>query len=256
MGIAEKLGSNIKNLDGSFPHPCHHDRRVHVIFDICHMIKLARNTFSDLKIFCTTFNEKISWQHILLLYQTQQKDILHLGNKLESQHVKWQNHKMKVKFATQLFSHSFSAAITFLRNIKLTGFEDSKPTSDFILLMNDVFDALNSKSKFGKNTKQPINTSNFYEIEGRLHEANEFPKCLKDTNGMPLIEDPRKTFVIGFCISAYYILTISRTLLERGESPFEYILTYRFSQDPIEMYYSKIRSRFGWNNNHTALQFK
>ena len=111
VGMAEKLGCNIKNLDGSFPHPCHHDRRVHVIFDICHMIKLTRNTFSDLKIFCTTFNEKISWQHILL-YQTQQKDILHLGNKLKSQHDKWQNHKMKVKLATQLFSYSVSAAIT------------------------------------------------------------------------------------------------------------------------------------------------
>ena len=111
VGMIEKLGCNIKNLDGSFPHPCHHDRRVHVFFDICHMIKLAGNTFSDLKIFCTPFNEKISWQHILL-YQTQQKDILHLGNKLKSQHVKWQNHKMKVKFATQLFSHSVSAAIT------------------------------------------------------------------------------------------------------------------------------------------------
>ena len=122
--------------------------------------------------------------------------------------------------------------------------------------MNDVFDVLNSKSKFGKNTKQPINTRNFYEIEGRLHEAIEFLKCLKDTNSMPLIEGPRKTFVIGFCISAYSILTICRTLLERGESHFEYILTYRFSQDPIEMYFSKIRSRFGWNNNPTALQFK
>ena len=149
-----------------------------------------------------------------------------------------------------------SEVITFLRNIKLTGFEDSKPTSDFILLMNDVFDALNSKSKFGKNTKQPINTSNFYEIEGRLHEAIVFLKCLKDTNGMPLIEGPHRTFVIGVCISAYSILTISRTLLEKGESPYEYILTCRFSQVPIGMYFSKIHSCFGWNNNPTALQFK
>ena len=63
-------------------------------------------------------------------------------------------------------------------------------------------------------------------------------------------------FVIGFYISAYFVLTISRTLLERGESPFEYILTYRFSQDLIEMYFSKIRSRLGWSNNPAALQFK
>ena len=93
FGMAEKLGCNIKNLDGSFSHPCQDDRGVHVIFDICHMIKLARNTFSDLTIFCTTFNKKISWQHILLLYQTQQKDILHLGNKLKSQHVKVLMHR-------------------------------------------------------------------------------------------------------------------------------------------------------------------
>ena len=107
-----------------------------------------------------------------------------------------------------------------------------------------------------KDTKQPINTSNFYEIKGRLHEAVAFLKCLKDTNGMPLIEGPRKTFVIGFCISAYSILTISRTLPKRGKSPFEYILTYRFSQDRIEMHFSKICNRLGRNNNPTALQFK
>ena len=55
---------------------------------------------------------------------------------------------------------------------------------------------------------------------------------------------------------ALSILSISKNLLERAESPFEYVLTYRFSQDTLEMYFSKIRSRFGWNNNPTALQFK
>jgi len=51
-------------------------------------------------------------------------------------------------------------------------------------------------------------------------------------------------------------MEISKALLERRETPFEYILTYRFSQDQIEMFFSKIRSRFGWNNNPTVLQFK
>ena len=51
-------------------------------------------------------------------------------------------------------------------------------------------------------------------------------------------------------------MEISRALLERRETPFEYILTCRFSQDQIEMYFSKFRSRFGWNNNPTVLQFK
>ena len=170
--------------------------------------------------------------------------------------VKWQNHKMKVNVATQLFSHSVAAAITFLRNIKLKGFENSKPTSDFILLMNDLFDVLNSKSKFGKHRKQPINSNNFNDIQTILCDTVAFLKSLKDTNDLPLIQGPQKTFLIGFCVSSHSILTISKNLLEREESPFEYILTYRFSQDAIEMFFSKIRSRFGWNNNPTALQFK
>ena len=256
VGMAEKLGCNIKNLDGSFPHPCEAGKSIHVIFDICHMIKLARNAFSDMKVISTACNEKICWEYILALYRTQQKDILHLGNKLKAKHVKWQNHKMKVNVATQLFSHSVAAAITFLRNIKLKGFENSKPTSDFILLMNDLFDVLNSKSKYGKHRKQPINSNNFNDIQTILCDTVAFLKCLKDTNDLPLIQGPRKTFLIGFCVSSHSILTISKNLLEREESPFEYILTYRFSQDAIEMFFSKIRSRFGWNNNPTALQFK
>ena len=39
------------------------------------------------------------------------------------------NHKMILSVATQLFSHSVAAAITFLRNIELKGFENSKPTN-------------------------------------------------------------------------------------------------------------------------------
>ena len=129
-----------------------------------------------MKIFSTTWNEKICWEHILALYHTQQKDILHLGNKLKAKHVKWQNHKMKVNVATQLFSHSVAAAITFLRKIKLKGFENSKPTSDFVLLMNDKFDILNPKSKVGNHKKQPINTCNFHDIETILDDAVTFLK--------------------------------------------------------------------------------
>ena len=159
---------------------------------------------------------------------------------------------MKVSVAAQTYSHSVSAAITFLRNLKLKEFKDSKPTSDFILLMNHLFDMLNSKSKFGKHTKKPIDLNNFFDIESSLKDGIEFLKSLKDTAGIPLIKGPRKAFIIGFYVSALSILAISKNLLERTESPFEYMLTYRFSQDTL----SKIRSHFGWNKNPTALQFK
>ena len=127
---------------------------------------------------------------------------------------------MKVSAATQLFSHSVAVALIFLRKFKLKGFENSKPISDFVLLMNDLFDMLNSKSKFGKRTKQPIESDNLSDIENSLCEAISFLKSLKDTNDIPLIQGPR---------TANSILAISRNLLDRQEAPFEYIIAYRFS---------------------------
>ena len=76
-------------------------------------------------------------------------------------------------------------------------------------------------------------------------------KFFKGTAGTPIIKGPRKTFVLGFTISALS-MSISKALLERTETLFEYILTYHFSQDQIEMYFSKIRSCYGWNNNPTV----
>ena len=200
LGKAEKLGCGIKNLDGSFDHPSKPNAKVYVILDICHMLKLARNAFAHLSTFCTPSGDRISWEYVLALHHTQQEDILHLDNKLKAKHVEWQNHKMKVNIAAQTLSHSVSAAITFLRNLKLPQFKDSKATSDFILLMNDMFDILNSKSKFGMNHKKPITLENIFDIEAHLMNVTETFKSLKDTAGVPLIKGPRKMFVNGFCI--------------------------------------------------------
>ncbi len=105
FGMADKLGCNIKNLNGSFDHPAKPGHKIYVIMDICHMLKLARNAFADMQIFCNSMNERISWEYILALHKAQQKDILHLGNKLKTKHVQWQNHKMKVSVAAQTLSH-------------------------------------------------------------------------------------------------------------------------------------------------------
>ena len=153
---------------------------------------------------------------------------------------------MKVSVAAQTLSHSVASAITFLKNLGLQEFN----------LMNNIFDMLNSKSKFGKHTKKPISLENFYDIEAYLLNGNETLKSLKDTAGRPIINGPRKAFILGFAVLSISILKITRGLLERSEAPFEYVLTYRFSQDQLEMYFSKIGSRLGWNNNPTALQFK
>ncbi len=256
ISTAKKLGCDIKNLKGSFPHPCRPDLKVYVVLDICHMIKLARNALGDLKIFKMPSGETVSWGFVEALYEIQQQDILHLANKLKTKHIQWHRHKMKVSVATQTLSASVAAAITFLRNIKVENFMGSKSTSDFIPLMNNLFDILNSKSKFGKQYKAPISIQNYANIKKYLQDGIEILKSLKTADGVAVVDGPRKTFVQGFAISADSILAVSEELLQRHNLPYKYVLTYRFSQDPLEMFFSKIRSRLGWNNNPNALQFK
>ena len=94
------------------------------------------------------------------------------------------------------------------------------------------------------------------ELQTYLLGIISYLKTLKDENGTKLVEGPRKTFILGFAVSTNSILAIAKKLLNRKHNKFEYVLTYRFSQDQIEMFFSKIRGRLGWNNNPNALQFK
>ena len=45
-------------------------------------------------------------------------------------------------------------------------------------------------------------------------------------------------------------------MLTLPENPFKYVLTYKYSQDHIEILFSCIRAKGGWNNNLNSLQLK
>ena len=60
----------------------------------------------------------------------------------------------------------------------------------------------------------------------------------------------------GFVFSIKSIVSIVKDLLTRTFCPYEYVLTYKFSQDHIELLFNKLRQRCGWNNNPNVLQLK
>ena len=53
--------------------------------------------------------------------------------------------------------------------------------------MNNLFDILNSKTKFGQ---EPITLENILEVEGYVKSGIKTLKFLKDANGLPLISGP------------------------------------------------------------------
>lgn len=67
---------------------------------------------------------------------------------------------------------------------------------------------------------------------------------------------PRHTFALGFKINAQSYYNLACDLLHKKEEPLKYFLTYKCSQDQLELYFSYIRRRDGWNNNPNVLQFK
>ena len=124
---------------------------VNILLDNCNCIKLVRNTFSDLGEMKDGDGETIQWCFIARLYELQSMELCHLANKITRNHVFWQNLKMKVKLAIQVFSRSTADAIDYCREVlKLSQFQGSSATTRFLRMFDEIFDLLNSTSKFGK----------------------------------------------------------------------------------------------------------
>jgi len=59
---------------------------------------------------------------------------------------------------------------------------------------------------------------------------------------------------VGTVVTIKSVLDIPYRVLFRSESPQKYILTYRFCQDLLELFFNKIRGRCGRNNNPNAVE--
>ncbi len=121
------------------------------------MLKLARNALATLSTFSDNNNGQIKWAFFQNLNTTQEKEGLRLGNRLSTQHMKFEKHKMNVRLAAQTLSSSVADAIEFLDvSMKLPEFQDSQATVTFTRTIDRLFDILNSRNPVGKGYKQPL----------------------------------------------------------------------------------------------------
>jgi len=97
--------------------------------------------------------------------------------------------------------------------------------------------------------------NNLELIKQIFDDSMSFISTLKinDTN---IFLHPRHTFALGFKINTQSYYNLARDLLYKKDEPLKYFLTYKSSQDHLELYFSCIRRRGGWNNNPNVLQFK
>ncbi|CAB3997104.1 DNA transposase THAP9 [Paramuricea clavata] len=242
-----------KSMVTKFKHPTL-DYDVFVMLDPCHMLKLARNTLASLG---SLSIEEICWKFIQNLNDVQQNHGMKLANKLSTSHIKYETHKMKVDLAAQTLSSSVADAIDFLNIVeKDEQFQDSEATVTFIRTVDKVFDILNSRNPLGKGSKQPLKLANKLKWEAELIMIANYLLSLKSRDGQLLISHKRKTFILGFVTCIKSNIEMATTMLTQDIDPFKYLLTYKFSQDHIEILFSCIRARGGWNNNPNCLQLQ
>ena len=247
---------NLPNIRPYFLHPLDKQKKIHIFLDVCHMLRLIRNTLGDGGILLDKDGNKICWAYLIELQKLQEKEGLRLGNKLKLSHIQWWQQKMKVNLAAQTFSASVADAIDYCRDtLKLPQFQGSEATVKFIRTFDHLFDILNSRNLCARGFKAALRKSNKSSWEPFIDEAREYIIGLKNTLGDPMYTTRRKTGFVGFLVAIDSIKSIFFDLVEKEEAPMNYILTYKFSQDHLELFFGAIRSSGGFNNNPTAEQF-
>ena len=249
------FGKNLNDIKGSFSYEAY-DHPLFFIPDACHMLKLARNALADVKIFVDDAKQNVKWSHIQLLHTVQEEEGLKFANRLAKGHIEFQRHKMNVKVAAQTLSSSVADAIEFMMKSGHPDFADAQGTIRFIRVIDQLFDLLNSRSPFGKGFKKPLFLHDSARWKSTVQKSISYLIKLSDKSGTPLIKHRRKTFVLGFIVALTSIRDLACLLLARSEHPFKYVLTYKCSQDHLELLFACIRGKNGFNNNPDVIQLK
>ena len=83
----------------------------------------------------------------------------------------------------------------------------------------------------------------------------QYISALTDSLGTPMVKTKRKTGFLGFLVAIKSVGRLFNELISNTNVPMNYLLTYKLSQDHLELFFASIRSSGGWNNNPTARQF-
>ncbi|KAE9543700.1 hypothetical protein AGLY_002096 [Aphis glycines] len=127
-----------------------------------------------------------------------------------------------------------------------------KPTSEFCKMFNDAFDIPNCKNRLAKGDydfpteeKTILKIKKFVEQFTLYIEGLKFEPSNNYSEGQQILLSQRKTGFLGLIIC-----------LSRKKNGISYLLSYKLSQNHLEVFFSALRNRGGFNNNPNAIQFK
>lgn len=253
-GACELLGAcfDYHNIIPYIIHPVD-GSRVYISLDSCHMLKLIRNALGDLGSINDPTCGSILWSyfHELETFRTESNFVTHRLNK---RHLQYARNRMNVRLAAETFSNSVASTMNHLREIGIENFQSSGSTINFVRRINDLFDTTNSKRIRSDNPfKSAINQNNAAQIFDFFDEMDIYIRRLKFKRKL-CVNSKRRTGFIGFLVNMMTIRQLYNILVPTGV--LESLPTFYLSQDPLESFYSRVRSQHGANDNPTIQQFK
>lgn len=258
ISMANYLGADFESNQAYITDPNDSTRRIFIILDACHMLKLSRNCFATYTLYDGE-GKKIEWRYIEMLYKIQNELNWNFGNKLTKTHMQWNKKKMNVKLAAQTMSASVADSLEFLKNER-PEFEEVDATVQFIRIINDVFDVMNSTEKSHvKNNiyKQPLSTETEKESFKLFLQAINYMNELKiDYKGkiIPILSSERHTAFFGFIHNMENFMKIYDDYVATGR--LNVLYTHRMSQDLLETFFGCIRGMNGRAENPITSQFQ
>lgn len=261
MCISLGASFDADNMQSFFIDP-ESQRKIYIIFDPSHCIKLVRNNLFNRAIIWDRDNREIRWEYFEKLVKFGENGYFNLTHKMTKRHIEFENQKMRVQLAVQTLSNSSADSLQFLMEANANGFANATAPIKFIRIFNNLFDIMNSQRIMNDHPnpfKSALNEKNKSAVFTFLIEAKEYITGLKVKSSefgkkVAIIESKIKTGFRGFLITIDSVVKIYQEYVEEHHFMLM-IATYRLSQDHLEMFFGKIRTMHGCNDNPTIIQF-
>jgi hypothetical protein len=224
----------------------HRGKKIYVLYDTPHIIKCIRNNLVNIGFIIDEM--EISWEVFTRLYNIELTRSNRMCPKLTDNHFALTPlSKMKVKYATQVLSHSVFAAITSYVELGVMKQEDL-PAANFARRMDRIFDMLNISCREDKNKKWKSGKEMQFLAEEMRQEAKWVStwKMIggKSVGSIPSISGLQKT-----------LTGMASLILDLKKERYEFIRTRAIQQDYLEHFFSFIRGRNCFERNPTARHF-
>ena len=253
--VMSDMGSNFQSLANHLgvtperPWFTHNDKKYFLMFDPPHLLKSVRNNL--MKYIFKFGNYIAQWKDIIEFYNKDKELAIRAAPKLTEKHIRPNNfNKMKVKYASQILSHTVAASLCTY--VSIGGLASSAMgTAQLLFKFNSLFDCVNvSTINSPKELKRAMTTTSSHQ--SYLEEASTFIKDLKVFEGNVEVTG-RIQCLKGWLITIKAILLIWDQLHQNYG--FKFLLTRRLNTDPIENFFGSIRQQGGNSDNPTPIQF-